>query len=487
MFILTSLLVAIRYGISRKNNPHHFYLPFMAALSVSPIVTPLVLFAQEIIGTTRVLQFIHPMSSKSVYADEGNVNKDIISKPIQLFSQYIVHGLCARLGLPSSVFFRMKGLNLIDFPPISMCLFEKLGNVTAASFIDDELICDPELTPEQLLIPSSSGLKLFDLFPKQDDIEEELSDPDDVSAGDKSNSQSKKRFLSNPSSDSSDSDWDEEDSLSTTVRRKKMLSVLKERRVHRQKSHQSLSEVKEEVQFEDPSWWRYLPSLKCIGLSCLLLEEYQRYRRRERRESLPKYRFLRSLDETNSDGRFHYFHGQAETALVSEVCQFYPRKYLRLLAECIGFSIEENSNGVLGDLSQYKEQKRLHILATRLLQERLQFDRHAIKFERLRTWGLLKPDATSIIIKDKLSGAHQLLTLGQPNVVTDFCTESWQGGRSIIIPFSEADRAEILENTKNWALADLDVTAFSYAPIPQSQEYKLEAGDIPEVSASIEI
>ena len=75
-------------------------------------------------------------------------------------------------------------------------------------------------------------------------------------------------------------------------------------------------------------------------------------------------------------------------------------------------------------------------------------------------------DSTSILIKDHRSGAHQLLTLGDARVVTELCTNSWQGGISTISPLSLTDCREILENHRNWSLADYDVTAFSYAPIP---------------------
>lgn len=488
-------MVATRYGINGKSNPHHFYLPFIAALSATPIITPLIIFAQEIIGTARILQFIHPMSSLSIYTSGENVNEAMLSKPTQLFLQYFTQGICARLGFFVDSFFQERGIDLIDFPPISMCLFEKLGNVTATAFIDDELICEPTLTPEQLLIPSSTGLKLLDLFPKHEDIEE-FSREDDESSDQKPTQRSKsfrentlKRFLSSASDDDSDSDWDEEMRDPTSFRRGRILSALKQRMVHRRKNNELLSSLQRslrgsehslEVQFEDPSWWRFLPSLKCIGLSCLVLEEYKR-KKPDRRQSAPKRYVVRGMDDVTADGRFRYFHGQAESALVNQICQFHERKHLRLLSQCIGFSMESNPNGIKGDFSNYIEQKRLHVVATRLLQQRVQLNRNAVRFEQKRTWGLLKPDSTSIVIRDNRSGANQLLTLGQPNVIIDFCTESWQGEISTIIPLSSSDRKDIIESTKSWKLADLDVTAFSYAPLPQSQAQKLETNGVPEV------
>lgn len=81
-----------------------------------------------------------------------------------------------------------------------------------------------------------------------------------------------------------------------------------------------------------------------------------------------------------------------------------------------------------------------------------------------RSWGLLRPDSTSVVIQDSRSQAYQLLTVGDARVVTDICSDLWQG--ESITPLSPKDRATILENSNTWSLADLDVTAFSYAPIP---------------------
>lgn len=39
-----------------------------------------------------------------------------------------------------------------------------------------------------------------------------------------------------------------------------------------------------EVQFKDPGWWRHLPSLKCIGLACLLVDDDKYCHQRNDRE-----------------------------------------------------------------------------------------------------------------------------------------------------------------------------------------------------------
>jgi hypothetical protein len=50
------------------------------------------------------------------------------------------------------------------------------------------------------------------------------------------------------------------------------------------------------------------------------------------------------------------------------------------------------------------------------------------------------------------------------------CHEAWQGENSTILPLAAHDRATILETSNSWKLADLDVEAFSYAPIPHTFE-----------------
>jgi hypothetical protein len=61
-----------------------------------------------------------------------------------------------------------------------------------------------------------------------------------------------------------------------------------------------------------------------------------------------------------------------------------------------------------------------------------------------------------------------LLTVGDPRVVTALCHEAWQGENLTILPLSSADRQSILDFSNDWNLADLDVAAFSYTPLPQT-------------------
>jgi hypothetical protein len=81
-----------------------------------------------------------------------------------------------------------------------------------------------------------------------------------------------------------------------------------------------------------------------------------------------------------------------------------------------------------------------------------------------------KPLTSVIVVQDRRSGAYQLVTVGDPHVVTRMCHEAWQGKNSTILPLAAHDRATILETSNSWKLADLDVEAFRYAPIPHTFE-----------------
>ena len=167
---------------------------------------------------------------------------------------------------------------------------------------------------------------------------------------------------------------------------------------------------------------------------------------------------------------------EARDSLVDYISFERRSNQLKALANCIGFCSEPNSYGSRGDISSFKECLRLHVISNKLVRERLNMDPHERGSEEARWWGLLRPDSTSVIIKDDRSNAYQLLTAGDPEVVTTLCHEAWQGENSTILPLAAADRATLLETSRSWKLADLDVMAFSYTPIPHTVEKRLGVG-----------
>jgi hypothetical protein len=197
-----------------------------------------------------------------------------------------------------------------------------------------------------------------------------------------------------------------------------------------------------------------LPSLKCIGLACLLVDQCE-----ETTSEAP------NNDATST---IKYGSSNSRQDLVRLICAEQRSMQLRSLAQCIGFSIRESDTGEKGDITPFQEKVRLHVVSTARLRERLEIDSHERGSEESRWWGSLRPDSTSIIVQDSRSGSYQLLTVGDPRVVTRMCQQAWQGENATILPLAAHERANILETSNGWKLGDLASTAFSYTPIPPS-------------------
>ena len=370
---------------------------------------------------------------------------------------------------------------LVCIPPASTFLLEKLGVATAFTIIDDELVCEPYSIPQQLLIPSGNGLKLLDLCPTHE------SDSDDDSEALNKPSGRRRGKSYGSSQDGSDSDSDDEPRFSSMATKKTINAIRRRRRQRNIKLNRSPSkqEASQDVatsddtgiQFEDPLFWHYMPSLKCIGLACLLVDDHSDAEDVAIRSS--SLVLSSSSQDSNQDGHVLPLSPrleEIEKALVRHICSERDRPQLRLLARCIGFSTNKNSYGDRGDLSFFREKLRVNVVSTKLLNERLAIDAHALGLEESRAWGSLRPDSLSIVVEDKRSKAYQLLTVGDPRVVAGLCDEAWQGENSTILPFNTADRRAILEASMNWALADLDVAAFAYSPVPRTLETRLGKG-----------
>lgn len=483
-------------------------MPLLATLGVLPVVAPAFLFFLEVCGTSRILTTVHeysvegPAATTPTSSSSANTPTEVaeaapaaaasaMPNKSRLLLRYILATSLTRLSLwplyeslcrflrricalsPShatksstrgdKVRSRSK---LVRVPPASLNLLEKMGVATAFALVDDELACEPQSIPQQLLIPSGKGLKLLDLCPAYE------SDSDDDGETDSSGSATGRRPRGR-SFDDSDSEQSDDGRQNTggRLRRKVLL-----KRMRRNKSvlHKSVrsdntegtqEEIRFDVQFEEPNWWQYLPSLKCIGLACLMHEEQKKTEVAEDEVS----KSAADNDDTPEDEK----RKEARSALVKLVCHERRSRQLRSLAECIGFSTQENAFGKRGDLTPFTERLRLHILSNHLYKNRLALDTHERSSEQSRWWGLIRADSTSIILEDSRTKAFQLLTVGDPAIVTKLCNEAWQGEISTILPLAAIDRQTIIETTNNWKLADLDVAAFSYTPVPHTLETQL--------------
>jgi hypothetical protein len=436
-------------------------LPLFASLSALPVTSPIIVILLEICGTSRILITVHSYS---------NAVREYSSK-FGLFFRYVVRGLYSRLKVRCFCSSKIEDSGLIDFPIASSGLLEKLGVVTVLAIVDDELACDPNSIPQQLLLPTNKGMKLLDLFPKYEEDEME-----DDSEDDEGRDGRRLRTGSIGSYHDSDSDWGDPENPPEEKhgynRRLKVLARMRRRYRHQGRSTrrsviENAKKSSDEVLFEDPTWWHHLPSLKCIGLTSLIVDNIEGEDKLVLGSST-----IPALTGEALTSRKNYLSGMAELALTQHISKRYERSHLKKLAQCIGFTTEPNSFGAKGDISPFVELRRIRIIASRLQNQRILLDRHQISLEESRTWGVLRPDAVSVIIEDQRSHAYQLLTVGDARLLTEFCSDSWIGEDSTITPLSQADKKTILETSKTWSLADLDVQAFSYAPLAVSKMNK---------------
>lgn len=471
IFTATSAILFSRIDLDSAEFTLSLPVPFLAAVAAFPMIGPACLIFIEALGTARILATYHPVATLRQDSSETSTNIDL------LLLRYFLATASNRLSLRRMVrrvytllnaMYRTLGAseklsagpNLVRVPPASLNILEKLGVATAFTVVDDALICEPQAVPQQLLIPSENGLKLLDICPTYEDESDDDGDSDTFFTTSRRECQ-----------DFQDSDSESEGELEHhhhVPSRKKRRRLL--RKAHRDTveavgsdENENDEAVDHEVQFEDPLWWQHLPSLKCIGLTCLLVE--QKNKRRE--DTTPPTRrgshngiARKPLPELQ----------ECKMSLVRHICNERRSMQLRSLAQCIGFSTTENSQGLHGDISSFEEKHRLHVISSARVRDRLEIDSHERDSEESRWWGLLRPDSTSVIVQDKRSGSYQLLTVGDPRVVTRMCNEAWQGENSTILPLSAHDRAMILDTSNGWRLGDLDVEAFSYAPIPNTFE-----------------
>ena len=244
-------------------------LPFLASIGFFPFLGPACLIFIEALGTARILTIYHPVAS----SQDTLPGKEIKQTHILLIRYFLATAL-DRLSLQDlgrKVYHTVCRLyrsdrttqfsELVSVPPASLNLIEKLGVATAFTLVDDELVCETDAIPQQLLIPSGKGLKLLDLYPTQDDDSDDSADSESEEKGD---------------GESQDSDSDSDEGLEyhhhyIPSKRQKRRRYLRKapRKIDDNDSEEG--ESYDDVQFEDPTWWQHLPSLKvnCLLLLCL--------------------------------------------------------------------------------------------------------------------------------------------------------------------------------------------------------------------------
>jgi len=176
--------------------------------------------------------------------------------------------------------------------------------------------------------------------------------------------------------------------------------------------------------FENPLWWKYLPSLKPMGLSALLTYAPTKPQGQRRLEA-PS-----SLETT------------LETLLVKHVRNTIPLEALRELAEEIGF--------IQSDISCFQRVIEINVIAPGLADTRLLEDTHAWGQEETRRRGTLVSQVRGAIVVDTrgqakvnastnnlnndedndyqgqgLTTTMQMMTQGDPSLILNYCSEYW--------------------------------------------------------------
>ena len=224
--------------------------------------------------------------------------------------------------------------------------------------------------------------------------------------------------------------------------------------------------------FEDPLWWKHLPSLKPIGLNALLTYA----------PMAPTPVIFKNLPENPIDYAHHtaaagrilgkglvrpasitigkkkerFGLNYMEKSLVGHIRKSIPLENLRELAEEIGF--------VKTDVDCFSRLLEMNVMAPGLGDVRLVEDAHAWGQEETRRRGSLTSQVRGAVVKDTRGGGLQMMSQGDPSLVLNYCREYWDG--SSITPLTAADRKEVLAVYDRWDLEDFDVVAFAYSPVP---------------------
>ena len=209
--------------------------------------------------------------------------------------------------------------------------------------------------------------------------------------------------------------------------------------------------------FENPSWWKHLPSLKPIGLNSLLtyapsplIEPHSNPSKRNDSSS-----FISKRSRNNKVPI-----SVMESKLISHVRRPTEFESLRELAEEIGFCGD--------DVTGFTRMLEVNLLAPRMNDRKLLEDAHAWGQEETRRRGTLVPELRGVVVRDERTRQLQMMMHGSPIVMLNYCREYWDGAN--ITSFDDRIKKEVLNVFNRWHLEDFDVVAFGYAPIPSETQ-----------------
>lgn len=311
------------------------------------------------------------------------------------FFLYMLDILLTRLGGRAER--RSRGLPLLPVPLASMNIVDQLGAITMVCFVDDEVICENYSVTEEIFL----------LTDKHDND----MDPSEASSG------ALKGAAAGPNVKSTVLDLHANPEATGS-------------------------------RFENPLWWKFLPSLKPLGVNALLT-----YKQSRQMDGMDTQR------AADANIRGSNKRGFVEKSLVRHIQQTLPLESLRELAEEIGFTDD--------DLGPFTRALDINVIASGLENAHLLEDNHQWGQEESRRRGSLLPQLRGAVYQDTRGGL-QMMSLGDPMLILNYCREYWDGSTCSITPLSAVDRHEVLNVYDRWRLEDFDVVAFCYTPMPVS-------------------
>jgi hypothetical protein len=164
------------------------------------------------------------------------------------------------------------------------------------------------------------------------------------------------------------------------------------------------------------------------------------------------------MGATNTQQKLKSALHDIERALVRHIRKTMPLEFLRELAEEIGVGYD--------DLNIFSKAIEVNVIAPGLQNAHLLEDNHVWGQDETRRRGSLMPNLRGAVYRDTRGGGLQMMSLGDPSLILNYCKEYWDGNTRSITPLSSSDRSEVLNVYERWKLEDFDVVAFSYSPMP---------------------
>ncbi|XP_052262626.1 transmembrane protein 94-like isoform X3 [Dreissena polymorpha] len=187
------------------------------------------------------------------------------------------------------------------------------------------------------------------------------------------------------------------------------------------------------VRFDDPGWTQHLNSLKPLGLTIL----------------------ANTCNLQTADWYSQFADHVACAGLQNEeTVAVVNRRCLCPLAREIGFSEKALEIFTVEKTLGMFQQVSAEMTTKERVQRAKSFIRHKIPM----------PNMVSVILKEKFTGARQLLSQGTADILLASCTDYWDG--EDLRPLTQSDRKKILDFYHRTSIGSY-CTAFSYCPVRQ--------------------